>query len=662
MQQPRWMPLLVVCLFALTAATLADDLGYKETNQFGGMQIATTYWDRQHPASVGRMIAQDRPDTIHFVWTERSVAGGIAYAQYQALFRYGSGWSSFLPPGGYQVTTTPASALNAVTFQNRMAAVYHTGVMPFSRPSQFALDWMTALAIFTYSSIPTYSCSHVVTGPGEDAYSWPKIAVEESATPDPIFHVITTEDPLGGGQMLSLVYHRGVGDPPNFGTCGIFIDSVLTDAAVICQDPVSSRVAIVYLCPRNKNASVASNADNDVAYVLSYDQGITWQPRVNVTNHLDIDPERAFPELTAMFTTQGTLHIAWVSTYFDYVTQLHELDRCKLMHWDTYNILPTAITWADNVQGCYGGFDVLNIAKPCLSECDNRIYVTYVRFEGDLMTGTEDCSQLGWANGDLHVKASETGGVTWGPAVNISNTRTHLCAPGACESENWPSVVEQCDDSLRIFYVGDTDAGAFADGANEGSETACSMMFQSIPCFAMDLLVELHVVPDDFATTPFELEVSQSADTTFEISNRGNANGICFLHIEYLTGSPGWLSVYPTWAEISPLFPGEFTVSAIAFSAGDYTARIVIQNNGGDDIIIPVALHSAAAYKAGDASGDGTVNISDAVYLIAYIFAGGDPPDPMVAGDANCDGPVNISDAVYLIAYIFAGGSAPCED
>lgn len=31
-----------------------------------------------------------------------------------------------------------------------------------------------------------------------------------------------------------------------------------------------------------------------------------------------------------------------------------------------------------------------------------------------------------------------------------------------------------------------------------------------------------------------------------------------------------------------------------------------------------------------------------------------------VCGDASCDGTVNISDAVYLIQYIFAGGAAPC--
>lgn len=64
----------------------------------------------------------------------------------------------------------------------------------------------------------------------------------------------------------------------------------------------------------------------------------------------------------------------------------------------------------------------------------------------------------------------------------------------------------------------------------------------------------------------------------------------------------------------------------------------------------------------GDADGNGIVNISDAVYLISYIFGGGPPPDPLVSGDADCNGIVNISDAVYLISYIFGGGPAPCSE
>jgi len=65
-------------------------------------------------------------------------------------------------------------------------------------------------------------------------------------------------------------------------------------------------------------------------------------------------------------------------------------------------------------------------------------------------------------------------------------------------------------------------------------------------------------------------------------------------------------------------------------------------------------------YICGDADSSGSVDISDAVYLIAYIFGGGPAPDPLAAGDPDCSGSVDISDAVYLIAYIFGGGPVPC--
>jgi hypothetical protein len=86
-------------------------------------------------------------------------------------------------------------------------------------------------------------------------------------------------------------------------------------------------------------------------------------------------------------------------------------------------------------------------------------------------------------------------------------------------------------------------------------------------------------------------------------------------------------------------------------------------------VVVTVNVGPTCNWLVGDADGDGLVNISDAVYLISYIFGGGDPatPDAVGSGDPNCDGTVNITDAVYLISYIFGGGAAPgatctCED
>jgi hypothetical protein len=66
--------------------------------------------------------------------------------------------------------------------------------------------------------------------------------------------------------------------------------------------------------------------------------------------------------------------------------------------------------------------------------------------------------------------------------------------------------------------------------------------------------------------------------------------------------------------------------------------------------------------ECGDADASGDVDIDDAVYLIAYIFSGGLPPDSTEVGDVDCSGGVDIDDVVYLIMYIFSGGPAPCAD
>ncbi|NIT58616.1 MAG: hypothetical protein GWN00_21035 [Aliifodinibius sp.] len=34
---------------------------------------------------------------------------------------------------------------------------------------------------------------------------------------------------------------------------------------------------------------------------------------------------------------------------------------------------------------------------------------------------------------------------------------------------------------------------------------------------------------------------------------------------------------------------------------------------------------------------------------------------PYEAGDANCDGVVNVSDAVWIINYVFISGNEPCD-
>lgn len=71
------------------------------------------------------------------------------------------------------------------------------------------------------------------------------------------------------------------------------------------------------------------------------------------------------------------------------------------------------------------------------------------------------------------------------------------------------------------------------------------------------------------------------------------------------------------------------------------------------------AQQNVPAFIAGDADGNGTVTISDVVFLINYIFAGTQAPPNPASADTDCSGRITISDVVYLLNFIFSGGPGP---
>ncbi|MFN0058395.1 MAG: lectin-like domain-containing protein [Planctomycetota bacterium] len=65
-------------------------------------------------------------------------------------------------------------------------------------------------------------------------------------------------------------------------------------------------------------------------------------------------------------------------------------------------------------------------------------------------------------------------------------------------------------------------------------------------------------------------------------------------------------------------------------------------------------------FKRGDANGDGTFNIADAVFLLGALFVPGSPAvQCQDAADANDDGLNNIADAVSMLSSLFVPGSMP---
>ncbi len=119
----------------------------------------------------------------------------------------------------------------------------------------------------------------------------------------------------------------------------------------------------------------------------------------------------------------------------------------------------------------------------------------------------------------------------------------------------------------------------------------------------------------------------------------------------YLAAGPGTIDpatgVY-SW-ETGPTSPG---VHSITIGASDFAGETTLCN-----FTIDITPDDGVC---GDANGDGIVNVGDAVFLINFVFKGGQPPDPITLGDANDDGLTNVGDAVYIISYVFKGGPEPC--
>lgn len=64
-------------------------------------------------------------------------------------------------------------------------------------------------------------------------------------------------------------------------------------------------------------------------------------------------------------------------------------------------------------------------------------------------------------------------------------------------------------------------------------------------------------------------------------------------------------------------------------------------------------------FRRGDTNGDGTVDLSDGIATLTYLFGGASRPGCQDAADADDSGSIDLSDAVYTFQFLFLGGEPP---
>ncbi|MEM7260751.1 MAG: hypothetical protein AAF488_02090, partial [Planctomycetota bacterium] len=70
-------------------------------------------------------------------------------------------------------------------------------------------------------------------------------------------------------------------------------------------------------------------------------------------------------------------------------------------------------------------------------------------------------------------------------------------------------------------------------------------------------------------------------------------------------------------------------------------------------------LAGEGEFARGDANNDGSVDISDAIYTLEYLFISGPVFPCFDAADSNNSSAVDISDTVYTLEYLFIAGPPP---
>ncbi len=514
-------------------------LGFRSANAF---EIGNTWYDMQQNGSMGRQIVVGN-GWVHNVWNYLPGASNSnRNSSYYAWQLSGPGTKSVaaidpvLGGGGFSAIDFDPTAAGAAV------VTYHRLNDNLTRAARDTGAVNAAFAAFSFSG-PGVNCQGIISGTGtvDGPYLWPKIAVDVNGSGQSIAHIVSVEY-RPAEVKSSLVYYRSnLGISAAGATCASWIDSVTVVGAVVAQDPNSDRVAIVYPVAADwSQADAIQQRNNDAAYRQSSDLGVTWSPRVNITNYTGADDERLYTDLNGMYTSDGCLHVLWTTSFFDSATAQVGNQGARLYHWSDCSQCQTLLLDADNLEPeCKRGIWNKNVSKMSLSECtvggSSRLYASYTYFAGDEDgdPAPSDCSQGGFANAELYAQVSQNGGATWGLPVNLTNTTSHNCPAGNCLSEHWSSSALYVTDSLRLQYILDKDPGSVAYA--EGSWTLNSVANLSHPCFAAGASYsQLAIEPAAF-NYPFHTSPSQVLDTFIVLTNSGDAvanytRGIVFQH------------------------------------------------------------------------------------------------------------------------------------
>jgi hypothetical protein len=412
--------------------------------------IGTTYYDLQASGSFGQRIVVDKNDQTHIDWMKMDGAQSSRFCAWNARYVDGSyfgetqasdSWSGYVK---LDVTrdTNPDS--------QRTVICYHFN------PGSGYYSWIDIDAGNLTGSWP-----HDPKSPEINDYIWPTIAVASNN------NILMATGDYDAAIMLHLLLTT---DQGNTWTSIADIDSCarLTHFLRASRIPGSQKVVMVWT--QWITDTIASGTiDQNVWFMMSLDNGVTWDSPVNVTDYQPYpqDSARAYADVNAVFDANDNLHIVWAGRR---VTDNY-WQSSKIFHWDEISDTITIVSSPSIFYNDPGGWwiTVTGAGDPGayhMPACEAQLIIdTITGWLYCLWQGNDDYydySAAGFFNGELYASYSTDNGITWQDYINLTNTRSPGAGPGACMDEDYmtacPYVV---NDSIHITYIEDKDSGSW---------------------------------------------------------------------------------------------------------------------------------------------------------------------------------------------------------
>jgi len=599
-----------------------QSLGAAGDGNTPGELVAHTWYEYQQNSTMGRLIDWRAPKPqVHMAYTQMfgSIAGPrtLSYNVYDPE----SGTWPLTSDGGCAVS--PASNARggfANTDADPSGAAVLTGHIRVTAnandPTRTTVYWDATAPVGVYCGFgngsrisDSLNDVHALES-GTDVI-FPKLEYQIWGS-DTVTYAFSCE--FANGDQNALVLFRKEGN--SIGNPSDWTATFIEDCWWMCQDitasRVSSKVALVWL----EDAAEDILGQSDVWYWVSDDMGATWDPadKTNLTNYVPDEPGwRAWMELSCLYDSQDNLHIIWNGNVYAGDLTDAQTRSCRLFHWASHNGTISTVKNAewDPLLNCgVGGANVHNLAKFAISECNGKLYATWIQF-GDPDNGdSTDCADpvfvgAGFnANAEIYLSVSTNlNGDKWDEARNLTNTKTPGCDDtegNECDNENWPSVSRfgmnnndftglewgsaasaytvdpsrQPDSPytgsyyLDVLYVNDLVPGA-STGADATPGANVPIKWFRLPCVEPVIEAKINLSPSEI-TYPEYTSHGTTAPYAIVIENNGNAD----LNITEIG------TVKDTYSGDNWLAASESTL-LIPAGTGNIDTMMVTLNNGG---------------------------------------------------------------------------------